>query len=394
MDKVTAFLRNAAIPDLPEDVRSDFVVANATTVQKQGRWLFVGLLVTCLFAALATPERAGWFVRWGLPGLMAVYCAMGMNSLFRDYQFQQKPWRAERFIIASWKSSLIGALISTSWAIASWFAADPGERLHYPVMLVMGSLATAYCMASIRPAAATHLVIDIGAIAILMLLTGSTLDMAAAVSLCIAGLFQWRMINEHHNQVVELLLLKRHSQALAQTDPLTGLLNRRALLDFAGRLAARDGVSRLLIVDIDCFKVINDAHGHECGDSVLQEVARLIDSHAGENVGAARLGGEEFALLGTTDALRSGTASQLLTDIREAAMPHGGQVTISIGVADGPLEDDAAWRALYRSADTALYAAKRRGRDRVVHARELENAERHRAESLAAQGNLPESKVA
>ena len=74
MDGAKTLLRKAAIPDLPPEVRTDFVVASATTVQKQGRWLFVGLLLTCPFAALATPEAAGWFVRWGLPTLMALYC--------------------------------------------------------------------------------------------------------------------------------------------------------------------------------------------------------------------------------------------------------------------------------------------------------------------------------
>jgi len=56
-------------------------------------------------------------------------------------------------------------------------------------------------------------------------------------------------------------------------------------------------------------------------------------------------------------------------------MPHGGCVTISIGVAEGTLPDDAAWRDLYHRADKALYAAKRRGRDRVVHAQDLDTAD-------------------
>jgi len=387
-------MRNAAIPDLPQEVRSDFVVASATTVQNQGRWLFVGLLLTCPFAALATPEGAGWFVRWGLPSLMALYCLMGLKDLFKDNHFAEKPWRAERFMVQSWTSSVIGALLSTSWAIACWSAADPGNRLHFPVILVMGALATAYCMASIRPAAATHLVIDIGSISILLFLTGSVLDMAAAVSLCVAGLFQWRMINEHHRQVVELLLLKRKSQTLALTDPLTGLLNRRALLDFAETLGAQTANSRLLIIDIDCFKVINDTHGHDIGDTVLQELARLIDAHAGDDVRAARLGGEEFALLGTSDALPPGKAMQLLAEIREAAMPHCGRITVSIGVAEGTLEDETAWRDLYHRADKALYAAKRLGRDRTVHVLDLENADLPPADCAIEPGIVPERKVA
>ena len=374
MGKVTDFLRTVAIPDLPADVRTDYVIAAASQVQRQARWLFVALLITCPFAALVTPENAGWFVRFALPGAMALYCLMGIYQLRKDNQFHAKPWRAERFIIESSISSLIGALICTVWTIAAFLSVDGEARLHFPVMLVMGALATAYCVASIRAAAAMHLLIDIAPISLLLVFTGSVLDIAAAVSLALAGIFQWFMINVHHNQVVELLTLKRKSQTLALTDPLTGLLNRRALLDFAEALGSKE-TSRLLLIDLDRFKDVNDTFGHDMGDCVLKEVARIIDSHAGNTVSSARLGGEEFALLGTLEDLPAGKPAQLLAEIREAAMPHGGRITVSIGVADGTLEDDASWRDLYRQADDALYAAKRQGRDRFVHAADILTAE-------------------
>ena len=119
----------------------------------------------------------------------------------------------------------------------------------------------------------------------------------------------------------------------------------------------------------------DDADG-AVGDTVLQEVARLIGEAAGEDVRAARLGGEEFALLGTREALPCSTADTLLDKVREAAMPHGERITVSIGIAEGTLEDDPAWRNLYRQADDALYEAKRCGRDRACHADELEIAGR------------------
>ena len=373
MTRLTDRLRRIAIPDLPHDVRVDYVVGAASQVQKQARWLFVALLITCPFAVMVTPDNAGWFIRYALPAAMALYCVSGIIQLGRDHKFAAKPWRAERFLVESWISSLIGALICTVWTIAAFLSVEGAERLHFPVMLVMGALATAYCVASIRAAAAMHLLIDIVPISALLIVTGSTLDIAVAVSLALAGIFQWRMINVHHSQVIELLLLKRKSQTLALTDPLTGLLNRRALLDFAEALGG-DAPSRLLLIDIDRFKDINDTHGHDMGDTVLQEVARLIDAHAGNNVSSARLGGEEFALLGTREHLPAGKAAQLLAQIREATMPHGGAVTVSIGIAEGTLEDDRAWRTLYRLADDALYEAKRQGRDRFVHVRDLETA--------------------
>lgn len=370
-----------AIPDLPPDIRQDYLVGAAKQVQKQAFWLFAVLLITTPFAAYVTPEKAGWVVRWTLPGAMAAYCLFGMAKLTVDNQFDAKPWRAEKFVVESFASSCIGALICTSWAVASWLGADGHERLHFPVMLVMGALATAYCMASIRNGAATHLIIDIAPISALLVVTGTALDMAAGVSFALAGLFQWRMINVHHNQVVELLKLRRQSDQLALTDPLTGLLNRRALLDFADALGEDDGPSRLLLIDIDRFKTINDTHGHDMGDLVLREVSRIIDARSGNNISAARLGGEEFALLGTPEALPPATALSLLNEIREATMPHGGQVTVSIGIAEGLLADERAWRRLYGRADEALYAAKRTGRNRFCHIDDIADDLPHRRET-------------
>ena len=180
MGKVGRIVRALAIPDLPQDVRADYVIAAATQVQKQARWLFVALLLTCPLAIFVTPESSGWFVRWVLPLGMSIYCLSGLLTLFKGTAFEGKPWRAEKFIVESWFSSLIGAMISTSWAIASWLSAEGFERLHFPVILVMGALATAYCVASIRAAAAMHLLIDIVPIAALLLIFGTTLDRACS----------------------------------------------------------------------------------------------------------------------------------------------------------------------------------------------------------------------
>ncbi|WP_164931302.1 diguanylate cyclase [Erythrobacter sp. HKB08] len=349
-------------------MRQDFVVSAATQVQKQAFWLFVALLITTPFAVIITPPEAGWLVRWGLPGAMAAYCLFGMFKLSRDNAFAEKPWRAEKFVVEASVSSCVGALICTSWAVLSWLGAEGGERLHFPVILVMGALATAYCLASVRIGAITHLVIDITPIALLLMFSGSVLDFAVGLSLALAGLFQWNMINVHHRHVIELLMLKRHNQQLALTDPLTGLLNRRALLDFAEALGCDGTDSRLILIDIDRFKAINDSFGHDTGDEVLREIAAIVDKRSGNNISAARLGGEEFALLGTPEALPAATALALLTEIREAAMPHGGQVTVSLGIAEGPLDDERAWRRLYGRADEALYEAKRTGRNRYCHA--------------------------
>ncbi len=168
-------------------------------------------------------------------------------------------------------------------------------------------------------------------------------------------------------------------RALAMTDELTGLPNRRAVLarlDFALRTPS----SRLcaaLIVDIDHFKEINDRHGHPAGDEVLKLMAAALRSSVGEPSFCGRLGGEEFLIVLTDTGLEAArdSAERFRERVEAIDVRLGGagrrRITVSVGVADGkPGEDTPS--TLLRRADAALYAAKRGGRNCVrVEAAEL-----------------------
>lgn len=156
------------------------------------------------------------------------------------------------------------------------------------------------------------------------------------------------------------------ARRLADIDPLTGLHNRRALLDNAVAWGSTEP-SRLLLIDIDHFKAINDTHGHDIGDEVLREVASRLAHRLEIRGTAARLGGEEFALLGSASELPAELALAILNDMRTMDFAGGICLTVSIGIAEGPITDEASWRQLYRNADAALYQAKHEGRNRVVH---------------------------
>ncbi len=172
------------------------------------------------------------------------------------------------------------------------------------------------------------------------------------------------------------------SLSMALTDSLTGLFNRRYLSAHLPRLLDRSGgnnkpVSALLF-DIDHFKVVNDTWGHGVGDEVLKEVAQRASRNLRNFDLVARLGGEEFVVImpDTDGSQAMAVAERLRRRIAEEAFavtaPVGKiDVTISIGVAvaDGSLDADGkpeSGDALLRRADTALYQAKRSGRNRVV----------------------------
>ena len=157
--------------------------------------------------------------------------------------------------------------------------------------------------------------------------------------------------------------------ALSKTDPLTGLGN---MLAFHERLeqetsrAARYGESlSLLLVDVDGLKAINDRHGHRAGSGALQAVGRALRTGGRATDLAARVGGDEFALLAPSTAAADAVAlAERIRTMVEGGGPFG--VTVSVGVAALVGARGGDGRALWDRADAALYEAKRGGRNRVV----------------------------
>jgi diguanylate cyclase (GGDEF)-like protein len=152
---------------------------------------------------------------------------------------------------------------------------------------------------------------------------------------------------------------------LAGSDPLTGLLNRRAFLEKA---IGRENGFRLMLLDIDHFKAINDRIGHEAGDQVLRALAEVIQSCRPSGSLAVRLGGEEFALLVPLGRQAECLPESVIAAVRAKSMPLGQTVTVSLGFADGSVATEEDWKRLYRLADAALYRAKADGRDRACRA--------------------------
>lgn len=164
----------------------------------------------------------------------------------------------------------------------------------------------------------------------------------------------------------------------ADLDHLTGLANRRRF-----RVALSREVERwrrygvpcaLLLLDIDHLKKINDSLGHPAGDLVIREVAETLIRASRDNDTAARLGGEEFALLlaGIDDAKAESAANRLRAILAEQPIEGIGNISVSIGVAACPAHANSE-RTLYAASDEALYVAKNNGRNRVAVAPRIRN---------------------
>ena len=215
---------------------------------------------------------------------------------------------------------------------------------------------------------------------------------APALGSMVSGMLQETRAMEERNRALEdrlaettaeVKLLREHFEQArreALSDALTGLANRKnfeqTLTLLAKTAQDEDEPLSLMLIDIDHFKQFNDSHGHQTGDTVLQLVARtLSDNVKGQDL-AARYGGEEFALLlprtRADQAVKLGDNIRVLVSGRKLVKRHSGEdlgrITISAGVAQYLAGESLS--AFVQRADSALYAAKRKGRNIVIAAAE------------------------
>ena len=173
----------------------------------------------------------------------------------------------------------------------------------------------------------------------------------------IAIAYRMRLLSNERDEAREREIAAR---LLADTDPLTGLLNRRAFLHSA---VGRGGEQILMIADLDHFKQVNETIGHDGGDEVLRVFARTLRQAVPPEALVARIGGEEFAIVVSAESVVD--PDDILAGLRAGRMPYDVTVTASIGMCSGPLERETDWKALYACADRALFEAKSAGRDRA-----------------------------
>ncbi len=345
----------------------------------------VAMVAVGILAFLRT--GSGWFLLWA--GLTAIL-ATGRLLLHRAYRrraVHDNPRRwAQHFLAWSWAT---GALWGSA-GIAVALVPDPY------VHLLIVAVQTGYVMGgAVRVTALPKVAIGQTLLVLMPTLTACLfaadpfvrcfalfvalfigISISITRSLCAMTMRLLLADEEKSRQIAQISEAKRELETQAGTDQLTGLANRRrfdAALFHEWRRGARDATPvGLLMVDVDFFKRYNDEYGHQAGDECLKWIARAIQSavrRPGDTV--ARYGGEEFTVvLPNTD---SDGAAHLGEEVRAAVaaldMPHAGNpyehVTVSVGSAVILPAGGVAPESLVGLADTALYKAKRSGRNRV-----------------------------
>jgi diguanylate cyclase (GGDEF)-like protein len=197
------------------------------------------------------------------------------------------------------------------------------------------------------------------------------------------------LTNVFNNMVARLRESRQELERLSVTDPLTGLFNRRWMMDALEHEVRRSRRLKhnfaVIMADVDYFKRFNDAHGHPAGDAVLKLVAEILRDSTRDVDVVARYGGEEFFVMmpETGGEGAADVADRVRERLAAERLPGGGTVTLSFGVAEFPAHGDVG-ETLIAIADAALYQAKREGRDRVVLA--PGGAERRRRTSRSPVG--------
>ncbi len=297
------------------------------------RWVYAATMALCVAAAtpLIVRQRAG---RWGTFALV----------LLGDLIYLVVALCIDDPVRYSTPLMLLFASFVAAWFLGPW---ELGINMLVTVAVVLAALWPSYPNA-------VALGIQVG----------------VSAGMLNAGSFGVFVLRRRVQRLLE------ETQMLSNLDPLTGLYNRRYLVEQAPRLwrqARRDGTRvAAMVLDLDHFKRLNDEHGHAAGDAVLRAVAESLAATVRPADVLARTGGEELVVLGLVSD--PDEASRLAERLRRAvagtSSVDGHAVTASIGIAltrpvDGEDAPDALWRLIDR-ADVAMYEAKEAGRDRVA----------------------------
>lgn len=308
----------------------------------------IGALISALGSALLFPFIIVQALqgRWGLAALFAATAIMLLINVWAVNK-RHKPFIPFAPVVAG---------LTLAVCISVWVQGHNGVLWSYPVLFI------GFFILSRRLANLIGLALILG----VSLATWQSIGVSLASRVATTLFLNFVMINLVLN-VLDHLYEALTRQALL--DPLTGAYNRR---QFQKRINALAGASQertfLLVFDIDHFKRINDAYGHDVGDDVLKAIVELTHTVKRPEDELFRLGGEEFALLlpraAPERAVQIGEAVRRRVESARLIPHQDAAVTVSIGVAERRVADGAdRW---YKQADLALYAAKRQGRNRVV----------------------------
>ncbi len=360
-------------PPVPKSIRNALYAAQLDNVRSQVPMLLaVAALNTCIVMAVCWNNGVPLKNYAWMSGLI-LYCFARM-TVWRRLLEKPVPLEKVPVIIKANVGLSVGMMGVLSLAASFTYVTGTfAFETLIPVSLAFGATAIAHCLYTLRPAAIGVLVIGITPVALSMIIAGDFNAKMLGISMLSVEALMVRFVTAQYDRLIEGLFLEQQIRELADTDPLTGLPNRRAImasieaeLDGPSYQNARFGIA---LLDLDGFKQVNDSLGHHSGDLMLLGVgARLADAaEAGDSVG--RLGGDEFIILFRNIESKAELSARTTAMLAALCRPidldgHQLPVAASLGYAMFPDDGDTI-REVLHAADTALYAEKRSGKARL-----------------------------
>ncbi len=274
---------------------------------------------------------------------------------------------AKTMISLTYISALIASMCGL-WAVFAWQSENSAEKFYIPLIIAMGGFSVAYCLAIIPFSAMLNLFLALFPISCILFFSGEALLVVISITLITAMFYLMGLLRRHFAQMVNMTELQQQMQKQANTDMLTGLLNRWAFNDAYEKIQqydreVTDHHISVAMIDLDKFKPINDRYGHATGDILLTMIAQRMRNEIDETCYIARIGGDEFAVIFYDQPIQYCREYLKKLSLKLSEPYHIGDnyhnVGISYGIAHDTI-DNAELGILLSRADAALYRMKAR----------------------------------
>jgi len=357
-------------PKIPQEIRSSVEAMQLHRAMTHVPMIYLVAIFNLAAVMILSAHEGVEPIYYGWMGLMAVGCVGRMVMWIRYPKDPDSLIHTQKILR---NLSLLSVGIVSFLSIWSVFIIATGmfaNQMFIPMSLVFGSTCIAHCLACIKKAAVSVLFVGVIPSAVAMILVGGFDDMIMGWSMITIALLMIRFIIDSYNQIITGLIMRHTIWKQAHSDPLTGLANRRAMMNYlalAEQSFARNGRGfAVALIDLNSFKQVNDNLGHDIGDHLLVEVANRLKQSCAEEEIVGRLGGDEFLILipgadSREQALER--ASAFLAGLATPARIDGHVLTpsASLGIAVQALDGNGT-EQLLKAADGALYKMKRGGK--------------------------------
>jgi diguanylate cyclase len=364
--RTVSTLKSWVFPPVPADIAGALRKAQFESVRRQvPMLLMVAGLNTSIIMAICAHDGLPLLTYGWMAGLI-LYCTVRAVDLHRQMARPIAPERMSGMMKLNVTMAMVMitglGLMSSITFVAGIFSSET----MIPISLAFGATSIAHCLYTLRPAAIGTLVLGMVPQSIVMILFGDFQSRMLGVATLTVAILMIRFVAAQYDQLITSLCLEKQNYDLANSDALTGIANRRAIM----ALLAQEHVERskdgahfgVALLDLDGFKGVNDNLGHHTGDALLQQVASRLAKGALSSDVVGRLGGDEFIIL-FRNLVRpeevSSRATAMLAGLCVPADLGGVRVPVaaSLGHAVFPI-DAGTIEDLLIVADKALYAVK------------------------------------